>query len=778
MTQPDDADLTAPRHRHGRRRSTFWWVFAGAALAVVAVVGTSIFVLWEFQRAAVENQAGKMAWIIGTTGIIRVAAVGLIAVLVLRHLRARDQVVAARNAAAVQLQAREELQREVARADAAIAELKRAAVALGGSEQRFRDIAEVAADVIWETGVDHRFTLFAGGSNDEIHARIGIDPARAIGKTRWELAGADPEHDDHWRRHKADLDARRPFRQFRYSVTTGRGETVYYAVNGKPVFDHEGNFAGYRGVGTNETPIVEIRSRAERAEALLRGAVESISEGFVIYDAEDRLVMCNEAFRKLYPANTDMIVAGARFEDILRSGLARGQYADASGREEEWLAARLKQHANPGGSFEARLSTGRWLMISERRMADGGIAGLRIDITAMKAAQAAVRESEERLNRAQRLARIGSDTRDLVTGKREWSDESYRIFGLDRTTFDPDVDDFLPYVHPDDRATIFSSRALIDRGVCPEPFEYRIQRPDGTQRQVRREFELVRDETGKAVVLLGTLQDVTDLRASQARQKELERQLQHSQRLKALGTLAGGIAHDLNNTLVPILSLSKMVAARLPEGGEDREDLETITFASERARDLLQQILAFSRKQSVMMAPTDPASVVRRTVQMIRATAPGTVKIVERIEEVPQIMADGGQLQQVIVNLVTNGIQAIDNGGGQVTVGVATADPETAGDIGPAVVLTVSDTGHGMDAATLERIFEPFYTTKRVGEGTGLGLSVAHGIISEHGGRIDVASAPGKGAVFTVVMPMMQPGQTRGPEVHARARGDAVAELA
>jgi PAS domain S-box-containing protein len=778
MTHPDDADLTAAPHRRVPRRSTFWWVFGGAGLAVVVVVGTSVFVLWEFHRAAVENQADKMAWIIGTTGVIRIAAVGLIAMLVLRHLRARDQVLVARNAAALELQAREKLQREVARADAAIAELERAAVALGGSEQRFRDIAEVAADVIWESGVDHRFTLFAGGSNDEIHARIGIDPARVIGTTRWELAGADPEHDDHWRRHKADLDAHRPFRQFRYSVTTEQGETAYYAVNGKPVFDHEGNFAGYRGVGTNETQIVQIRSRAERAEALLRDAVESISEGFVIYDAEDRLVMCNEAFRKLYPANADMIVPGVRFEDILRSGVARGQYADAYGHEEEWLAARLKRHVDPGGPFEAQLSNGRWLMISERKMADGGIAGLRIDITAMKAAQAAVRESEERLNRAQRLARIGSDTRDLVTGKRQWSDESYRIFGLDRTTFDPDVDDFIPYVHPDDRAAIFSSRALIDRGVCPEPFEYRIQRPDGTQCQVRREFELVRDETGRAVILLGTLQDVTDLRASQARQKELERQLQHSQRLKALGTLAGGIAHDLNNTLVPILSLSKMVAARLPEGGEDREDLETITFASERARDLLQQILAFSRKQSAVMTPTDPASVVHKTVQMMRATAPGTVQIIERIEELPQIMADAGQLQQVIVNLVTNGIQAIGKGGGQVTVGVATAAPEIAGDIGPAVALTVSDTGRGMDAATLERIFEPFYTTKRVGEGTGLGLSVAHGIVSEHGGRIDVASAPGKGTVFTVVVPMMQPSQTWGPEVQARARGDAVAALA
>ena len=706
----------------------------------VSLTEDAIFAQWRIQ-----------VLVIGSAALVGIVVIGFVALLVRRHLIAREQVAKARAEIEFESRAREELEREIARADAAILELEHAAAALRESEQRFRDIAEVAADVIWETGPDHRFTLFAGDSVHEIENRIGLPVSELLGKTRWELAGADPQTDESWRRHKADLDAHRPFRGFRYKVTTAAGRTIHYAVYGKPVFDNAGRFVGYRGVGTNETEIVEARSRAERAEALLRDAVDSISEGFVIYDADDRLVLCNEAFRKLYPENADMLVPGTRFEDIVRSGLKRGLYQVPAGHEEEWFAKRLEEHRNPAGPIEAAHSNGRWLLISERRMQDGGTAGLRIDITALKAVQAALRESEDRLNRAQRLARMGSDTRDPHTDHMEWSDETYRIFGVDRATFVPNTPNFLQLVHPDDRAIILKGRDEVARGICPKPYEYRVVRPDKSIRHIYRESELLCDDNGRPVMVYGLIRDITELRAAEARQKELERQLQHSQRLKALGTLAGGIAHDLNNTLVPILSLSRLIAERMPADSADRADLETIIFASERARDLLQQILAFSRKQPAVKRETDLASITRKSLQMMRATAPESVRIVEEIDEVAPIMADAGQLQQVIVNLVTNGIQAIGKAAGTITVRlVRLAD---AGE-GAALCLSVADTGCGMDAATLERIFEPFYTNKPVGEGTGLGLSVVHGIVAAHGGRIEVDSKPKKGTRFRVILPL------------------------
>lgn len=694
------------------------------------------------------------AVVLGGATIARVIVIGLITALLRRHLIAREQVAAARSKIEAETQARVALEQAVARSEQAVREHQLTEAALRESEQRFRDVVEVAADVIWETDPDHRFLSFSGGSAGELRRRLAIEVEYMVGKTRWELAGGDPNTDDKWRAHKAELDAHRPLRQFRYSALSPSGQPVYYSVNGRPIFDPAGAFLGYRGVGTNETEIVEARSRAERAETLLRDAVESISEGFVIYDREDRLALCNSAFLALYPSNRTVLVPGTRFEDIIREGLERGLYADAVGCEEEWFAKRLESHRNPQGAFEARHSNGRWLLICERPMRNGGIAGLRIDISAMKAAQAALRDSEERLNRAQRLAKMGCDTRDLRTGRMEWSDETFRIFGLARQTFVPSMDQLLALLHPDDRALLLKADAEIDRGVCPAPFEFRVIRPDNTIRHVARECELLCDDAGAPIMVAGTMRDVTDLRASQARQSELERQLQHSQKMKALGTLAGGIAHDLNNTLVPILSLSKMVAERMPEGSVDREDIEMISFASERARDLLQQILMFSRNQVSVKEAVDLASLTRKALQMLRVTVPAAVRLVEEIDAVPDILGDAAQLQRVIVNLVTNSIQAIGKQPGTVTVTVAAATP---GEIAPersAVVLSVADTGCGMDATTVERIFEPFYTTKRVGQGTGLGLSVVHGIVTDHGGRIEVNSKRRKGTVFKILLPV------------------------
>jgi PAS domain S-box-containing protein len=168
-----------------------------------------------------------------------------------------------------------------------------------------------------------------------------------------------------------------------------------------------------------------------------------------------------------------------------------------------------------------------------------------------------LRRSQEHLARAQRIGNMGSDVRDLCTDIAEWSDESYRIFGVSRETFTPTTENFLNLVHPDDRALVLATRDQIARGMCPPPFEYRAVRPDGAVRHIRRETELVRDDADSAIRLMGTIHDVTEQREAQQRQTDLERQLLHSQKLEALGTLAGGIAHDLNNTLVPIISVDQ-----------------------------------------------------------------------------------------------------------------------------------------------------------------------------------------------------------------------------
>ena len=239
------------------------------------------------------------------------------------------------------------------------------------------------------------------------------------------------------------------------------------------------------------------------------------------------------------------------------------------------------------------------------------------------------------------------------------------------------------------------------------------------------------------------------LRVEQQKRQELELAVSHSARVDALGRLAGGIAHDLNNSLVPVLALTKTAMSRLPAGSRERSSLELVLMGAERAKDLVQQILAFSRKQEIEKRDFDLAQVVKDGIRMLRASVPSTIKLVSLIDPVPAVHGDPGQLHQVLVNLVTNAAQAIGEVPGTITISLRVEDEAW-------IRLLVSDTGCGMDEQTRARIFEPFFTTKEVGKGTGLGLSVVHGIVTFHGGTITVQSKTGQGTRIDVVLRVAQ----------------------
>jgi diguanylate cyclase (GGDEF)-like protein/PAS domain S-box-containing protein len=257
-------------------------------------------------------------------------------------------------------------------------------VARREADQRFRDIVEVSGDWIWETDKEHRYTFFSNRYEEADWA----DPPASLGKTPWELAGAEIERDEHWQAHISDREAHQAFRNFLFSFVSAPGTRHHVSMSGVPVFDRNGAFRGYRGTATDQTPVVEAFWRAEEAEALLRDAVESISEGFLILDADDRVVMANDGFRRLFPEVAELTVSGTAFEDLLRASVERGVHPDAMGRESDWIATRMEDHRNLTGSIIERVSDGRWVMVTERRMSNGGIAGLRTDITALKKAEA------------------------------------------------------------------------------------------------------------------------------------------------------------------------------------------------------------------------------------------------------------------------------------------------------------------------------------------------------------------------------------------------------
>jgi PAS domain S-box-containing protein len=243
--------------------------------------------------------------------------------------------------------------------------------------------------------------------------------------------------------------------------------------------------------------------------------------------------------------------------------------------------------------------------------------------------------------------------------------------------------------------------------------------------------------------------------------KELESQLLQSQKLETIGTLAGGIAHDFNNILGPILGYTDMLLADQPEGSPMTADLEHIMRAANRAKDLVRQILLFSRGGVHDRKPVLIQLIVNEALKLLEATLPPTIEIRRQIDpDCGAVLADPSQVHQVLLNLCTNAQHAMRDKVGKLTVSLS--EFEADGDFvrtlagmkpGRYVKMTVSDTGHGIDAASIERIFEPFFSTKHVGEGTGLGLSVAHGIVVRHGGAITVDSTLGRGTTFHVYLP-------------------------
>jgi PAS domain S-box-containing protein len=292
-------------------------------------------------------------------------------------------------------------------------------------------------------------------------------------------------------------------------------------------------------------------------------------------------------------------------------------------------------------------------------------------------------------------------------------------------------------------------------------------RADGTEFPI--EASISRVATGGKHLFTVTMRDITEREQAEATRALLEAQLRESQKMEAIGTLAGGIAHDFNNALATILGNVELARQDVSTNPLALESLEEIRKAGSRVRDLVQQILAFSRRQPTERKVTTLAPIVEESVRLLRATLPARLTLeVHWDADVPAVLADDSQIEQLLINLVTNAMQAMRGERGRIVIRL---DAHCVDDAlytgherrfrrvrvflrpGRYARLTVRDNGPGMDEATRSRIFEPFFTTKPVGEGTGLGLSVVHGIVQAHEGTIVVDSQPGKGTIFTLYLP-------------------------
>jgi PAS domain S-box-containing protein len=387
-------------------------------------------------------------------------------------------------------------------------------------------------------------------------------------------------------------------------------------------------------------------------------------------------------------------------------------------------------------------------------------AELTREVSERRLAEESLKLSETQLAKAQHIARLGSWEWDIVCDKVTWSDETRRLYGYSEQDFGANMKTCLARVHPDDRAKVQLALDEALRSGGPYVCDHRVLLPDGTIRVMHGLGEVVMDEQRQPVRIIGTTQDVTEADRAEAALRRSEEQLRQSQKMEAVGRLAGGVAHDFNNLLTVITCYSSMSLRQMEKGNPLRKHSEEIQAAAERAASLTGQLLAFSRKQVLQPRIVDLNETVSGMEKMLRRLIGEDVELCTMFDpELGHVKADPGQFEQVILNLAVNARDAMPRGG-KLTIQTAnvTLDQRTRFrnrdlNVGDYVMVAVSDSGVGMTEEVKSHLFEPFFTTKGVGRGTGLGLATCYGIICQSDGDIRVYSEMNCGTTFKIYLP-------------------------
>jgi len=318
-------------------------------------------------------------------------------------------------------------------------------------------------------------------------------------------------------------------------------------------------------------------------------------------------------------------------------------------------------------------------------------------------------------------------------------------------------------LHPPELAQFYHNKddELFRLGK-PQIYEAKLQNGRGELRTGIVHKALLTDADGITTGLVGAILDITERTRADEERKRLQAQLMQAQKMEAIGTLAGGIAHDFNNILGAILGYAEMVRDDTPSDAPSARDLDQILLAGKRAKDLVRQILAFSRQAEAEKIPLHPAPIIKETIKLLRASLPTTISILPAIDPATApILADPIQLHQLTMNLCTNAFHAMEESGGTLSISLSNRvdapAPASSGETiqGKSIRLSIRDTGGGIAPEIREKIFDPYFTTKETGKGTGMGLAIVHGIVSSYGGTITCDSQPGRGTTFDITLPAL-----------------------
>jgi PAS domain S-box-containing protein len=522
------------------------------------------------------------------------------------------------------------------------------------------------------------------------------------------------------------------------------------------------------------------RERAHAQESKMLGAVlESMSDGLLAVDTNGRFLVFNRPAQEMLGD-----WRGDKFESWLMNykrfrldgvtPIATEELAlnrALRGLETNDLNVVVRSPSRPDGFIVS--VNGRPLRDDQGNV----VAGITVvrDVSELISAQqrlaeseAALKQSEERYALAFEGAYDGLWDWDLRTGRLFWSSRCMEMLGYPKdsqlTGQMQNYDWWQSLVHPEDApATLRALQDCLSGTARSFAVEYRLRRLDGSYCWLSDRGAVIRDADGRPYRAAGSLTDISARKLAEQHRRMLEDQLQQTQKIEALGTLAGGIAHDINNTLIPIIGTVDMLIQDTDKGSDLGEGLQDIMSAAIKVKELVRQILSFSRHEGSERCTVNMSKEVAGTLRMLRAMVPATVALdlYARAENL-SCKVNQTQVHQVIMNLVSNAVGAIGPNRGAIRVMLDQIELKDTAVAGQPVVpgsycrISVIDTGPGIPAEVKSRLFDPFFTTKPVGEGTGLGLSVVQGIVRDHGGFILVDNEPGEGARFDVHFPVIQ----------------------
>lgn len=618
--------------------------------------------------------------------------------------------------------------------------------ALQESEQKYRGIFNNAIEGIYQATPEGRFL----SANSSLAHMYGYDTPAAliaditdIGKQLY----VDPRERE---RFKRLMDKRGSVEDYETQFYRKDGNIIWISFNARSVKDDENNILYYEGT------IVEITERKRAEESLQKMALEwqntfdAVGSAVWLLDENQRVVRANRATKDIFGKDPDELLGRFCYEVV---HCTSHPITGCPGICTRQTRQRESMELNMGG---------RWLEVVTDPILDdngrlSGIIHIVNDVTDRKKAEEAVKESEQLYRTLAEKSLVGTYVvqkgKHVFVSKNAAAIVGYRpteLIGKDASAL----------IHPEDVTLARENGIKMLNGERTAPYEFRVIMKNNDVRWILEAVAPIVFDGNPAI--LGSAMDITEQKKSEEEHRMLERQLRQAQKMEAIGTLAGGIAHDFNNILGAISGFTELTLEHVPADSKAKKYLKRILTSSLRAADLVSQILAFSRQTEKALQPLRVSPIIKEVLKLIRATIPTSIEIRHNITAEPDmVMAEATCIHQVMMNLCTNANHAMRKNGGALSVSL-TSESIVIGDMdhsglkpGPYLKLTVSDTGEGIEPGVIDKIFDPFFTTKKLGEGTGLGLSVIHGIVKSLDGEITVESRLGQGTSFHVWLPML-----------------------